>query len=208
MSEETEIVKQLIMPCEITEDLAGKIKIDLTTSSLTQAQIGKKNNVGIIAVNSINTGRLFPNVEPITPTQMGRKAKEAARLARMPQPAQPTVSERKPRALVTQQSTAKELILDLADVAELDWFVSWLHKKPEWPKVVIIPTIGQTDKTWAVEMLKDRIKRVTLDLAKCTLIINALETGDYSDLSEKMIQQIESDTNHTISELAEASKEI
>lgn len=190
-------------PCEMTEELASKIKTDLTTSSLTQAQIGIKHNVSIIAVNNLNTGKLFPLAEPITETQKIRQVRQEA--------AKVVATQRIPfkqRQLVTQYSAGMKLELDLNDPSELDWFISWLHKKPDWPKVIIIPTEQQKDKDWAVELLKDRMGKIQIELAKTTLIIDALKTGDYSNLSEGMIRKVEESTKHTVEELAEAAKNI
>lgn len=203
MEQEEVIVKELIMPCEISGELASKIKMDLTTSNLTQAQIGKKHNVGIISVNQLNTGKLFPLIEPITETQRERLKRQEAAKKRYPQP-----MPYKPGQLVTQYSTGMKLELDLNDPSEMDWFISWLHKKPDWPKVVIIPTEKQKDKDWAVELLRDRMEKIQIELAKTTLIIDALKTGDYSNLSEGMIRKLEENTKHTVAELSEAAKNI
>lgn len=203
MEQEAPIVNY-VMPHEVSEDLASKIKTDLTTSSLTQAQIALKHNTSIIAVNNLNTGKLFPWIEPITETQKTRTKNESDRVK-----IQSTPAVVKPKQLISHTlKGALQLEIDLNDAKEMDWFIGWLHKKPGWPKIIIVPTEQEEDKNWGIAVLKDRLDKIHLEVAKTTLIIHALKTGDYSNLSEKMIVQLEQDCGHLRDDLSEAAKHL
>lgn len=150
------------------------IKTDLTTSNLTQKNIAEKHGVSAMKVCLINIGNIHPEVEPKTTSQIKREKEMDLRLRGNEHKAKQDVFE-----------------LECKDQESLDFLLKEINDKPGWPKVVSIQVLNQEDRLWVVSVLKKREKSLTVQLARVTLMINAIETNDFSDLSPSALAEIE-----------------
>lgn len=147
------------------------IKIDLTTSGLTQKKIAEKHGITTMIVNKINMGYIHAEVEPKAPGQIRRESYAALRSGVIPK---------------------NNFKYECEDQESLDFLLSEINNKPGWPKVISIELLNQEqDRLWVITVLKKRERILQVQLAKVTLMINAIETNDYSDLPPSALAEIE-----------------
>lgn len=159
------------------------IKLDLSTSSLTQLQIAKKHDINIIQVNQLNTGKLKPELEPKTPTQISREKERTQEQDE--RQAQTSVVKLRRIDLV-----AKEIPITVSDQKALDVVLKKITDNTQWPKTIILPTTNEQEAAFCLEVLEELQRHLQFELSLCRLKIHALETGDYSYLSEKLIEEM------------------
>lgn len=143
------------------------IKIDLKTSGLTQKQIAEKHNIKPSYVNKINLGYIHAEVEPKTDRQKEREAR------------------------ITQQPRPDRLELSLTDQEDLNLLFKHLNEKPGWPKIICVNTLNDEDRKWAIAMLQEKEHLIKVKLAKLTLMIDAIQRNDYSDLPPSSRAELE-----------------
>jgi hypothetical protein len=142
------------------------IKIDLTTSHLTQKQIAEKHGVTASVVNKINLGYIHAEVEPKTAKQRSEP-------------------------VVPQYYTTPYFEVSVNDQEHLDFILNEINRKPGWPKIIAIKRSSVEDEKWIAEVLKKREKVLQIKLAKVRLMINAIENNDFSDLPPSCLVELE-----------------
>lgn len=177
----------------LVPSIVEAIKIDLTTSNLTQKQISEKHGVTAMIVNKINVGNIHANIEPKTRSQkkreqfMERRNKTTANYYNHPH----------------YQNTMK---LELKDQDDFDKLLSFINNKPGWPKVICIDATDKESLEWAMEFLKSKQRKLELKLSKVRLMIDALERDDYSDLPPSCLKELEDMKNGIKAEIPEENQ--
>lgn len=164
------------------------IKTDLTTSGLTQKQIAEKHDVGVPMVNHLNTGQLHPEVEPITPTQTKRQEAKKIRES----------ITKNPIVLTKKFFIEKEMPITVSNQAGLDIVLRMINKNPVWPKTIILPMVDADSSKFVMDVLEELQAHLQLELSICRIKIHALETGDRSNLSEKMKEELDAQVEEII----------
>jgi hypothetical protein len=170
------------MKTVLVQSIVEAIKIDLTTSNLTQKQIAEKHGTTPMIINRINVGAVYSAIEPKTEPQKKRESlKERYNNSTKSKTWPPSINHEPMKLTITSQDEFVDLITHV--------------KTKGFPNVIYIDSEDKETLEWSIEYLKARQRKLEIKLSKVRLMIDAIEREDFTDLPPSCLKELEDNIN-------------